>query len=86
MAEEALVGRDSDPRPLDLALPGPSGAWHVRIKNRGNRPLLLPAGEALLSPSGPSRTIDRPVWIEAHAATFVPVVQTIPLKSVPDRR
>jgi hypothetical protein len=68
--------RDADVEILEL--PGPAGEWHVRIANREAEPLLLPAGETLLTPFGPSRSIDRPVWIAAGAATFVPVVQAIP--------
>ncbi len=58
-------------------LPGVAGRWHVRVANHGERPVLAPAGEALLTPAGPSRAVDRPVWIPAHAATFVPVVQGV---------
>ncbi len=58
-------------------LPGPAGEWHVRVRNPLDVPLLVPAGEVLLTPQGPSRMTDRPVWIPASAATFVPVVQTV---------
>ena len=56
-------------------LPGPAGEWHVRIANRLPEPLLVPAGEVLLTPQGPSRMVERPVWIPRGSATFVPVVQ-----------
>jgi hypothetical protein len=56
-----------------MALPLPAGDMHVRVSNRGPVPLLLPLGETILSPDGPSRTIDRPLWIPAHAGAFVPV-------------
>jgi hypothetical protein len=58
-----------------LDLPGPAGRWHVRVANRTPRALLLPAGTTFLSPAGPSRSTDRPVWIDAGTAAFVPVVQ-----------
>lgn len=58
-----------------LPLPGPAGVWHVRVTNKEAVPLLIPAGEALVTPTQPSRSTDRPVWIGPGAATFVPVVQ-----------
>lgn len=70
-ATVGLVGAQAEV----MALPGPAGVWHVRVANREARPLLLPAGETLLTPAGPSRSTDRPIWIAPHAATFVPVIQ-----------
>ena len=58
-----------------LPLPGPAGVWHVRVTNKEKVPLLIPAGETLVTPTQPSRSTDRPVWIAPGAATFVPVVQ-----------
>ncbi len=71
---EAFVGLDAAQVEV-MELPGPAGVWHVRIANREALPLFLPAGETLLTPAGPSRSTDRPIWIAPHAATFVPVVQ-----------
>lgn len=70
-AKVGLAGATTDILPL----PGPAGVWHVRVANRGKRPLLIPAGETLVTPTQPSRSTDRPVWISPGAATFVPVVQ-----------
>jgi hypothetical protein len=60
-------------------LPGPAGRWHVRISNRETFPLLVPAGETILTPMRASRTVDRAVWIPAGGASFVPVIQGVPV-------
>jgi len=73
-AVEAHVGLVGVPTRI-LPLPGPAGVWHVRMANESPLPLLVPAGETLITPTEPSRSTDRPVWIAPGAATFVPVVQ-----------
>ena len=47
----------------------------MRVANKEQVPLLVPAGETLVTPTQVSRSTDRPVWIGPGAATFVPVVQ-----------
>ena len=74
VALTAHVGLAGAPTDI-LPLPGPAGVWHVRVANKGDVALFIPAGETLVTPTQPSRSTDRPVWIEPGAATFVPVVQ-----------
>jgi hypothetical protein len=58
-----------------MDLPAPAGEFYVRVSNRGPKPLEIPAGETLLTPSGPSRTVDRAVWVGPGTAAFLPLAQ-----------
>jgi hypothetical protein len=72
-AKVGLAGARTDVLPL----PGPAGIWHVRVSNREKIPLLVPAGDTLLTPMQASRSTDRAVLIAPGSATFVPVVQNL---------
>jgi hypothetical protein len=72
----AWVGLEGSGAQVD-DLPAPVGDAAVRVSNGLEAPLYLPRGETLTSPpgSGASRVVDRPTWIPARSAAYVPLAQ-----------
>src|SRR5262249_19056441 len=84
VAPGAWVGLDGSGATVS-DLPAPVGDPAVPVVNPLDVPLYLPRGETIVPEpgAGDPRVIDRPVWIGAASAAYVPVVQPTAIVAVP---
>lgn len=73
--------RGADVRWLDL--PEPAGDLYVRVENRGDTPIEVTTGEALLTAGGPSRVIVRPAYVAPRSAALLATALLEPVVTGP---